>query len=407
MQSLLYAKTSDGTANASLMTVQTLRSPGATTAIVNTVSGVPAGGFYASMGAPHTFTDPITSEVITVISDATAVDFAGHINAGQVIIDAIAPGYVDTRGSLVGDIIIIRPVSEWANNIFNVLNQSLNTDGTLKTSAITYQPIVFDHVASGAVLAGINYGTTLTASLTAGVCYINGLMQTISAVATRTYTASKDTYVDALYSSTGTATIVYTEVANNAVSPALAANSIRLGIVVTGVSNIAAAGSVNQGQEDRILPVVSSVNYSVADGLGNLICPRDPNRRVLNYKQILANQTGIGGSPTQITGFTLPVIVPLGRKIHIRVVAWATDNSNAAPTTIAIWDGVVSVGTQIGSGLIKQSAAGNGTQQIAEIEVTPSTTSKTYNISLTCSGGGTAGIYASAGNVSFAKVELA
>lgn len=133
MQSILYAKASDGTANASLMTVQTLRSPGATTILVNTVSGVPAGGFFASMGAPHTFTDPITSEVITIISDATAVDFAGHINAGQVIIDAIAPGYADTRGSAVGDIVVIRPVTEWTNNFYNILNASHTDNGAIKS----------------------------------------------------------------------------------------------------------------------------------------------------------------------------------------------------------------------------------------------------------------------------------
>lgn len=160
MQSILYTKASDGTANASLMTVQTLRSPGASTILVNTVSGVAAGGFYASMGQPHTFTDPITSEVITIISDATAVDFAGHINAGQVIIDAIAPGYVDTRGSLVGDIVIIRPVTEWANNIANILGAEHLDNG--KHGAITANSVV------------LNSGQDLSISGFASNALING-----------------------------------------------------------------------------------------------------------------------------------------------------------------------------------------------------------------------------------------
>jgi hypothetical protein len=56
--------------------------------------------------------------------------------SGHVEIDAIAPGYTDL-GSKVGDIIVVRPVTEWANNIFNVLSAAHNDDGTLKASAVT------------------------------------------------------------------------------------------------------------------------------------------------------------------------------------------------------------------------------------------------------------------------------
>lgn len=138
MQSLLYAKGSDGLANASLMTVTNTRSPGASTIITNTVANAPS-YFFGSMGTPHTFTDPVTGETITVISDATAVDFAGHIDSGHVEIISIAPGYTDL-GSQVGDIIVIRPITEWANNIFNVLNAEHKDDGAHK--AVTADSIV-------------------------------------------------------------------------------------------------------------------------------------------------------------------------------------------------------------------------------------------------------------------------
>lgn len=108
-----YLKASNGAANASLMTVQNVRAPLATSIIVNTVAGAPV-YFMGSMGTPHTFTDPITGETITVISEATAVDFAGHIDSGHVEIDEIAPGYTDL-GSAVGDIIMIRPITRWAD----------------------------------------------------------------------------------------------------------------------------------------------------------------------------------------------------------------------------------------------------------------------------------------------------
>lgn len=134
MQSLAYIPGSNGAGNASQMTVQNVRAPGASDILVNTVTGVST-KFYGSMGEPHTFTDPVTGESITIISEATAVDFAGHVDSGKLVIDAIAPGYVDTRGSLVGDIVVIRPVTEWANNIFNVLSQAHNDNGTLKTGA--------------------------------------------------------------------------------------------------------------------------------------------------------------------------------------------------------------------------------------------------------------------------------
>lgn len=282
------------------MTVQTLRSPGATTAVVNTVANVPT-KFYGTMGAPHTFTDPVTGETITIVSEATAVDAAFSVSGSNIIIDAIAPGYTDTRGSLVGDIIVVKPITEWANNIFNILSQSHEDDGKIKNSAITYNANIFDHVQSGAVLAGLGYGANLNVSLSAGVCYINGIKQTIAAVATRGYTASKDTYVDALYNASGTATIVYTEVATNAASPALAANSIRLGIVVTGASNIANVGAINQGQTDKVLPIVSGNPYTTTESLGNLICPRDPNRRILAYRQLITqtniNAAGVSNIP--------------------------------------------------------------------------------------------------------------
>lgn len=152
MQSIALIPASDGTTNASLMTIQTIRASGATAIAVNTVSGVPV-KFYGSMGTPHTFTDPVTSETITVISDATAVDFAGHVDTGQLIIDAIAPGYLDTNGSKVGDIVIIRPITEWANNIHNILAAEHLDNG--KHGAVTTTTLA----ASGLITA--NGGLTV------------------------------------------------------------------------------------------------------------------------------------------------------------------------------------------------------------------------------------------------------
>lgn len=379
MQSIAYIPGSNGATNASLMTVQTVRAPLATTIAVNTVLGAPA-KFYASMGTPHTFTDPATGETITLISEATAVDFAGSISGSNINIDQIAPGYTDL-GSKVGDIIVIRPITEWANNLANLISASHKDDGTIKDDAISsaamfadsVDPVVrgvesaYDFIASGAILAGLSYGVTLTASLTAGVCYINGIRQTITAVATRTYTASKDTYVDALYNANGTATIVYQEVANNAASPALAANSIRLGIVVTG-ANIANVGSINQGQLAKLLPVTSGTSLSVQDSLGNLISPRDPKRTIIGYRQTISDSVWGGTANTPINGLvSMPIKVPEGRKVRISLWTNQLSVDNAAAIALcyvfidtAITNSADAITRLIGPRLTNSGVVGHG-----------------------------------------------
>lgn len=136
MASIDLIRASNGSGNASAATVQSIRSPAATTLDVDTVQGI-NDTFCATMGTPHTFTDPVTSETITVISEATAVDFTGHVDGSNLEIDTIAPGYTD-NGSAVGDIIIIRPTTQWSDNVADVLGVSLNDDGTLK--AVTENP---------------------------------------------------------------------------------------------------------------------------------------------------------------------------------------------------------------------------------------------------------------------------
>lgn len=121
---------SDGAGNASVMTVQADRAALSTTIIVDTVLNVPD-EFIGTWGTPHTFQDPITGEEITVISEASAVDFRGHVDGGNIEIDQVSPGYTD-NGNSVGDIIIIKPTTDWSNNVANILDVSMNDDGTLK-----------------------------------------------------------------------------------------------------------------------------------------------------------------------------------------------------------------------------------------------------------------------------------
>ena len=150
---------------------------------------------------------------------------------------------------------------------------------------------VADHVMTGCVWSADSAGVNRNASMTAGIVCISGQVVSVDAVANRTFDASKDTYVDV----DNTGTLYYTPVNNNAASPALTTGRMRIAIIVTGASSIASAASVNQGQEDRLLPIASSSAYSVTDSLGNLICNRSPNKTVIGYRQFT---TGDSTNPT-------------------------------------------------------------------------------------------------------------
>lgn len=266
---------------------------------------------------------------------------------------------------------------------------------------------IFDYVISGGVWTGDSYGSNRDASMTAMTVYINSRSISIAAVTARNFTASKDTYVDVLDNLDGTGTLVYTEVSNNAASPALAANSLRIGIIVTGATTIANAGSVNQGEVDKVLPIASSIAYSVTDSLGNLICPRDPNRKLLGYRQIVSAGSGnTSASATQVTGLTVPVIVPSGRKVKVTFGGTSLTNTTTNITiTPSIWDGTVGSGTQIQSGPAFIASADASVPNNLEANVSPTSGLHTYNAA-TATAGGTVKPNASSTAPAFIKVEL-
>lgn len=256
--------------------------------------------------------------------------------------------------------------------------------------------------ANTGVWSADSAGASLNGSMTAATLYINGIRVPVGAVTAHAFTASKDTYVDIDVNGN----ITYTEAANNAASPALAANSIRVAIIVTAAGSIVAAGSVNQGQPDRVVPIASSTAYTTTDSLGNLICPRDPNRRVLGYKQITGNLTSTTSNPgAQATGLSCPVIIPTGRRVKITAYAAALSQSGNNSGGMSLVDGTIGGGgTQI------QAATTLGLSTIftpvnTSIVVTPSSASKTYNVGLYASAGTTT-LSAASTNPAFILVEL-
>lgn len=272
---LQHLRASDGTGEAVLAHIQSVRNPGSTVLDLDNVdnwnskavvvTGTPnANGFIAAAGMKVMW---------------------GHLNAGDFIIDGFAPGYAD-NGNTTSEVAIVKMTTNWADALVDILKVAHNDDGTIKNDAITTKdqfvdaldPVLRedetlqDFVASGGIwsaLAGLNAG------MTALVAHVDGYRGAIAAVATRAFTASKDTYVDVLR--TGTAlSLVYTEVANGAAAPALAANSLRIAKVVTSG---AAVTGVTQN--------------STSDSLGNILYNQNPLLGMM--MPLLARQ---GGSAT-------------------------------------------------------------------------------------------------------------
>lgn len=351
---LQHLRASDGTGEAVLAHIQTVRNPGSTVLDLDNVDNWNTKAvIITGTPAANGFVSPVGMKVMY-----------GHLSAGDFIIDGYAPGYVD-NGNTTAEVAIVKMTTSWADTLIDLLDNTLQDNGLLKVTSLDhfYKPseLVYDHISSGAVLAGLGYGANLNVSLSAGVVYINGLRNTISAVASRAYTLNKNTYVDALYNSSGVATIVYTEVANNAASPALAANSVRVGIVVSGAT-ITSVAAINQGQEGKLLPIVSSQPYMVTDSLGNLICPRDPHRKIIGYREIYADFTTTSATDVAITGLTVPFIVPgtNDRKVEFELYTSGIQNStNAGYSNISVHIGSISGNTNRVAGTTNQSTSGS------------------------------------------------
>lgn len=306
-------------------------------------------------------------------------------------------GYSGTTAAshLSGSSVIMAPVDKW----FTAL-----ASGELSTDPLRTE-LFFDYVASGCVWSGDSYGSTRNASMTSGVIYINGRRLTADTVTSRSFTASKDTYIDASDNGDGTALLTYTEVSNNAASPALAANNVRIGIIVTGASNIANAGSVNQGEETKVLPIASSVAYAVTDSLGNLICPRDPNRKILGYRQITSTVTTTSvATDVDVTGLSVPVIIPTNRKIKISVFAIRINSTQGAGSDLLAR--IKESTTVLNSTQMHTPVSGYNMPVSVGYVTTPTVGSHTYKVAIYQGGSGTLTFAAASSAPAFIIVEL-
>lgn len=381
-------------------------SSSATVVPLNSVSGLTNGSIYTGLIDPGNAKErAFTGVVDTGGSQITSVKFTTGTNATH------------TTGATVVDYVTGTHIGQISKGILIHADQ----DGTLKAGAVDSTAVIgsgvveqtnlkeklteytFDFVASGCVWSGDAYGSTRVASMTSGVVYIGGVKVTVPAVTSRTFTASRDTYIDV-----GTDGVVdYSEVTNNAASPALASWHIRLGIIITGASNIANVGSVNQGQEDKVLPIASSVPYQTVDSLGNLICPRDPNRKILGLRQLTSDASNTATSATAIN-LSTPITVPTGRKISVSVNGYHFYGSTGATNNyVGIYEGASLNALTTKKQEVKEyhASAGAGTLLSSSVTYTPSSTNIWISVSLH-GDAGTKTITGGANNPIVLKVEL-
>lgn len=172
-------------------------------------------------------------------------------------------------------------LSTIATFLFNQVNLPANATGSPVTRDVDNYS---DCVISGGVWTPDSAGVNRNASMSALVVHINGRRISITAVTARTFTASKDTYIDVLDNGDGTGTLVYTEVANGATTGfTLAANSLRLGYIVTAAGSIAATTSIFQfGQ----------------DAMGYVHFPKSLRLKQLHQCHLASGTTAISGSAT-------------------------------------------------------------------------------------------------------------
>lgn len=278
----------------------------------------------------------------------------------------------------------------------------------------------YPYVESGCTWTGDALGSTRAASMAAGVVNIAGVRLLVPAVVSRTFTASKDTYVDFADNGDGTASITYTEVTNNAASPALASsgtifNTLRDAIIITGASNIASGlvndfsvGAINQGSAYSVLPIASSIPYCVTDSLGNLIYNTNPDPKVIGYRQIVANFTTTATTLTTVTGLSAPIIIPSGplRRVRVRVSFGYIGTSNTTlGTNVA---GIISIsGGQLKeSGSTKPNTSATHVQSQEVVwEGLLSSGSKTVDARAIQSAAGTLTISAATTSPAFVSVE--
>ena len=199
-----------------------------------------------------------TSGILIIEPDSTSsreIVFYTSKGASTITCPSDGRGWSGTSATshLTGSTVIMASVDEYFEGL---------ADGTLSTDPAR-AILLRDHIVSGGVVA---QSAGLIGTFSNIIFYLGGQRYAGSSIANKTYTASKDTYVDVTAASGGAVTVAYNEVANGAAAPALAANYLRVAKVVT--SGAAITSVVQSGQDSlaNIIYPTGTIRFSNIEG---------------------------------------------------------------------------------------------------------------------------------------------
>ena len=168
----------------------------------------------------------------TLPNDGETID-AQDVNGPFNAILGLLNGNLDDTNIKPGSL----PWSVMANFTNSIPASAMTDSGNLE---LFRQHSNISFIATGLVWSAL---TGLNAGMTLGKYYSNnGNLLSITAISSRTFTASKDTYVSIAQNGS----IAYSEVANGAAQPALPSNSNWLAKVVTGASTVSSVTDMRQ-----------------------------------------------------------------------------------------------------------------------------------------------------------------
>ncbi len=106
--------------------ITAIRASGSTTITVDAMTNWPT-NFIATSG---------TLLADGTLNPATVLVFSGHKSGATIVIDTFAPGYTDA-GNTVGQIVVIKPTTYWADNFADFLGINFADNGTFTATGAT------------------------------------------------------------------------------------------------------------------------------------------------------------------------------------------------------------------------------------------------------------------------------
>jgi len=146
-----YIQGSNGSGEAVRSTVTSTRTAGSTIIAVNSLTNWST-NFIATTGSINA-DNTLNIKLV----------FKGHIDGTTLIIDEIAPGYTDP-GSVIGDVVVLKPSTFWADHLAAFLDVAHNDDGNIASGYVATGMIADGSVTTAKLADG-----SVTAAKTTGL----------------------------------------------------------------------------------------------------------------------------------------------------------------------------------------------------------------------------------------------